>query len=56
MEKDDVVNIYEDPLSMKKLEGQATLKEKVMNLTDGVELWWVSFEEEYGVALRKIKT
>ena len=56
MKRGDKINIYEDPLTKTKLEGKATLKEKVMTLNDDLELWWVSFKGEYDIALRKVAT
>ncbi len=39
-----IVTIYEDPVTQRKVEGKAILLHKVSDLGNGLEIWKVCFE------------
>ena len=44
---DDLVSIYEDPITCAKLEGKARLIETIREDDgDGLSLWYVQFDDE----------
>lgn len=60
LKEGDVVKIYEDPITRKKLEGEAKLidlqsRETDIHLDYYLEDWNISFPNKDGVYLRKIR-
>jgi len=48
MKKNDLVIVYEDPITRERLEGQAKLIKKIQDLSDGYESWSLEFTDELG--------
>lgn len=57
MKQGDIVNVYEDPITMQKLEGKAKLVCKICEVgqSKGFERWEVRFEGEVETYSRIIK-
>jgi len=55
MKKDDIVEIYEQPLTETKLEGKAKLISLIRGLNVGIELWRVKFLSDGYICNRAIK-
>ena len=55
LRKGQVVKIYEDPVTMKKLEGAARLVKFISMAGLGIEMWQVRFTEDGYEATRLIK-
>lgn len=55
MKAGDTVEIYEDPVTCKKLEGKAVLIRPIGPPDRGLQIWHVRFEGEKGVYTRVIK-
>ena len=55
MKKGDIVEIYEQPLSKTKFEGEAKLISFIRQLNTDVELWRVKFLIDSAIVNRAIK-
>lgn len=55
MKVGDIVNVYEDPITEKKLEGKATLISRIVGSNNSTyERWYVRFEGEHELYERSI--
>lgn len=48
MKKGELINVYSDPITRERLEGQAKLIKKIQDLADGYESWTLEFTDEPG--------
>jgi len=55
MKKGDIVQVYEQPLTQTKPEGEAKLVSFIQKLNTRVELWRVKFIEDGQIVSRAIK-
>jgi len=55
MKRGDIIQVYEQPLTQTKPEGEAKLVSFIQKLNTGVELWRVKFIEDGQIVSRAIK-